>query len=213
MTRPPEPPEPPGAVGAPADPARRRALLALAAAPAVLGAACHDAPPNPNPRAGLPLVPVPVDLPRYMGRWYVIAHLPYWAERGFVASRAEWTLRPDGRIDDRFIARRGFDGPERRYHFVDTALPGGGEWRVRLLWPIHVSQLTLFVDPDYRTTLLGYRGKHLGWVFAREPELDDATYHGLLARFDAFGYDTSRFLRVPQKREQLGREGFEAVAG
>ncbi len=139
-------------------------------------------------------------------------HSPYFAERDVVASRAEWTLRQDGRIDDDvFVGRRGgFDKPESRYQFLDTVVPGsgGGAWRVRLFWPIHVSQLTLYVDPDYRYTLIGYPGKSLGWIFSREPEMDEATYRSLLARFDAMGYDTSRFRRVPQLPAQLGQPGF-----
>ncbi len=190
----------------------RVAAAGCAAAVLLAGTAgCTREPPNPNPRAAVPLSTVPVDLPRYMGRWYVIANIPYVAERGFVASRADWALRADGRIDDRFTARKGgFSGPEKSYRFVDTVQPGsgGGNWRVRLIWPIHVTQLTLYVDPDYRYTLLGYPDKSLGWIFSRSPTMDDATYRGLLARLDAMGYDTARFRRVPQTPDQLGQPGF-----
>jgi apolipoprotein D and lipocalin family protein len=176
-----------------------------------LTAGCFKAPPNPNPRAAVPLRTVPVDLPRYMGRWYVIAHIPYFAERDFVGSRAEWAQRADGRIDDRFVGRKGgFDQPEQCYRFVVTVKPGngGGEWRVLLVWPIYVTQLTLYVDPDYRYTILGYPGKVLGWVFSRTPTMDDATYRAMLGRLEEMGYDTTRFRRVPQLPEQIGMPGF-----
>ncbi|VVE07826.1 Outer membrane lipoprotein Blc [Pandoraea iniqua] len=189
----------------------RNALLVFTASAVLLLSACSGAPANPNPLANTPLQVVPVDLSRYMGRWYVIANIPYFAERDFVGSRAEWYLRDDGRIDDHFYGRKdGFDQPERHYQFLDSVVPGsgGGRWSVRLFWPIYVSQLTLYVDPDYRYTLLGYPDKSLGWVFSREPVMDDATYRGLLARFEAMGYDTSRFRRVPQVSEQLGQPGF-----
>ncbi|MGA3251441.1 MAG: lipocalin family protein, partial [Paraburkholderia sp.] len=71
--------------------ARARHIAAwLAVCLLTLAAGCSNAPPNPNPRAAVPLRTVPVDLPRYMGRWYVIANIPYFAERVFVGSRAEW---------------------------------------------------------------------------------------------------------------------------
>ncbi|VVE62141.1 Outer membrane lipoprotein Blc [Pandoraea captiosa] len=189
----------------------RRAVRLVCAMTTALVAACSGSPPNPNPWADLPLQTVPVDLPRYMGRWYVIANIPYFAERDFVGSRAEWVLRDDGRIDDHFYGRKGsFDQPEQHYQFVDTVVPGsgGGHWRVRLFWPVYVSQLTLYVDPDYRYTLLGYPDKSLGWIFSREPVMDDATYRKLLTRFDEMGYDTSRFRRVPQVANQMGQPGF-----
>jgi apolipoprotein D and lipocalin family protein len=188
-------------------------LAALVAASAALTGACTNGPTNPNPRADAPLQTVPVDLPRYMGRWYVIANIPYFAERGFVGSYAQWTLRDDGRIDDAYIGRKGsFEQPESHYQFLDTPVPGSGngEWRVQPFWPVHVTQLTLYVDPGYRYTLLGYPGKGLGWVFSREPQMSDETYRALLARFDEMGYDTSRFRRVPQSPDQIEAPGFQS---
>jgi apolipoprotein D and lipocalin family protein len=191
---------------------RRALVIALVAAGVVaVAASCSNGPPNPNPRADVPLQSVPVDLPRYMGRWYVIANIPYFAERDFVASRAQWTLRADGKIDDEFFGRKkGFDQPETHHQFLDTVKPGsgGGEWSVQLFWPVHVTQMTLWVDPDYRYTILGYPNKKLGWIFARDPMMSDDTYHALLARLDAMGYDTTRFRRVPQSPEQIGQPGF-----
>jgi apolipoprotein D and lipocalin family protein len=191
---------------------RRALVIALVAAGVVaVAASCSNGPPNPNPRADVPLQSVPVDLPRYMGRWYVIANIPYFAERDFVASRAQWTLRADGKIDDEFFGRKkGFDQPETHHQFLDTVKPGsgGGEWSVQLFWPVHVTQMTLWVDPEYRYTILGYPNKKLGWIFARDPMMSDDTYHALLARLDAMGYDTTRFRRVPQSPEQIGQPGF-----
>ena len=148
---------------------RRAIRLGAVAMTLALVAACGASPPNQNPRAELPLKTVPVDLPRYMGKWYVIANIPYFGERGNVASYAEWVLRDDGRIDDHYVYRPGsFDAPTKRMTFLDTPVPGsgGGEWRVRLFWPVTVQQLTLYVDPDYRVTLLGYPARAWAGVCA-----------------------------------------------
>jgi apolipoprotein D and lipocalin family protein len=193
---------------------KRALVIALVAAGVVVAAAsCSNGPPNPNPRADTPLQSVPVDLPRYMGRWFVIANIPYFAERDFVGTQVEWVLRPDGRIDDIFLGRKkGFEAQQTRHQFLDTVKPGsgGGEWSVRLFWPIHVTQMTLWVDPDYRYTILGYPNKKLGWIFSRDPMMSDDTYRALLSRLDAMGYDTTRFRRVPQSPEQLGQAGFQS---
>ncbi|MDE1180214.1 lipocalin family protein [Paraburkholderia sp.] len=174
-------------------------------------AGCSNNPPNPNPRSNQPLAPIALDLPRYMGRWYVIANIPYFAEKDFVGSRAEWRLRDDGKISDSFYGRKKtFDAPEKHYEFTDTVVPGSGngQWSVQPFWPVHITQYTLYVDPDYRYTLLGCEGKNLGWIFAREPDISDDAYKALLARFDALGYDTTRFRRVAQRPDQLGKPGF-----
>jgi apolipoprotein D and lipocalin family protein len=188
----------------------RIALFSLSVA---LLASCASAPPNPNPHAADPLPLANFDLSRYMGRWYNIAHIPYFGENGFVASYSEWTLRPDGQVDDLFVGRKGtFTAEESRHTFVDTVEPGTGNarWHVHLLGPITVPQLTLYVDPDYQYTLLGYPDKSLGWIFARTPDIDPKKYAELLGRLDAMGYDTSRFQRVPQTPDDLGKPGYLA---
>lgn len=190
-----------------------RAASVLALLASLITPACTQPPPNPNPRANVPLQTVPIDLPRYMGRWYIIANLPYFAERGYVGSYAQWSLRADGKIDDSYAGRKKrFDAPLTEDHFVDKVVPGSGnaEWRVRLFWPIYVTQLTVYVDPDYRYTILGYPGKRLGWIFARSPDIGNEVYQSLLARMDAMGYDTSRVRRVVQLPSQMGQPGFES---
>ncbi|MFX8339504.1 lipocalin family protein, partial [Acinetobacter baumannii] len=60
-----------------------------------------------------------------------------------------------------------------------------------------------------RYALIGYPGKRLGWIFARDPEMSDDRYRELLQRLDAQGYDTSRLLRIAQRPEQIGAPGFQ----
>ncbi len=67
----------------------------------------------------------------------------------------------------------------------------------------------IYVDPDYRVALLGYRDLSLGWVFSREPTMDDSTYQALLGRMAQQGYDAAKFQRVPQLAEQIGQPGFQ----
>jgi apolipoprotein D and lipocalin family protein len=123
-------------------------------------------------------------------------------------------LHDDGKVVEHFSARKGtFDGPEKNFELVDTPDPatGNAHWSVRFFWPIYLSQDTIYVDDDYRFTLIGYKDRSLGWIFAREPELSDARYRELLGRFEAQGYDTSKFRRVPQKPDEIGKPGFDEV--
>jgi len=185
-------------------------LAALVAA-VTLVAGCSSTPVNPNPRAAQELKLAQVDLPKYMGHWYIIANIPYFGEKDYVGGQSEWTLRPDGKIDDAYIGRKNnFDSPETRREFVDTVVPdtGNAHWRVRIFWPISVSQLTLYVDPMYQYTVLGYPDKSLGWIFSRTPSITEAKYQELLGKLEEQGYDISRVKRVPQQREQMGKPGF-----
>lgn len=191
------------------------ALLASGALALAL-CGCASAPPNTNPLRDAPLKLAPaVDLERYMGRWYVIANIPYFAERGFVGSYIDFSLRPDGRIDDVFHGYKGgFDAPRSDFALVDTVVPGtrNALWRASPFWPISFANPILYVDPDYRYALIGYPDKSKGWIFSRGGRIDDATYERFMKMFAAQGYDTSQFQKVPQYPDQLGLPGFQTPA-
>ncbi len=188
-----------------------RYLIALLGLTAMTSFA--DTPKDANPRADAPLSQPQIDLPKYMGQWYIVANIPYFLEKDLVASKTKYTLRDDGKVIENFSALKGgFDGDLKQYEFVDTPDPATGNsyWSVRLFWPIYVSQQTIYVDPDYQYTLIGYKDKSLGWIFARTPDIPEAKYQELLKRFQAEGYDASKFRRVPQHPDQIGKPGFHS---
>jgi apolipoprotein D and lipocalin family protein len=84
-----------------------------------------------------PLRTVPhVDLPRYMGDWYVIGEIPYFAEKDCIDSIESYALRPDGDIDNWFTCRKKtFDAPMKRKVTTVAKVKDkttNAEWRVIL---------------------------------------------------------------------------------
>jgi len=152
-----------------------------------------------------------IDLQRYMGAWYVIANVPYFAERGKVASRDVYKLDADGNVDTTYVYRKSFDGPEKTTASLGVVQAGSdnARWVVRFLWVIHADYLILDVAPDYSWVLVGQPNRKLGWVLARSPAMDDALYTTLLDNFRGFGYATEKFMRVAQFREQIGKPDFQ----
>ena len=143
-----------------------------------------------------------VDLGRYSGRWYVIANIPYFAERGNVGTYVEYLLLPDGRIADVYHAHeKSFDAPLTRREGRAYVLPGTSNalWRVTFFWPIHVSYPIIYVDADHRTALVGYNDRSLGWVFSRDRDMDEAAYRDPLNRFAGQGCDITTFQRMPRR--------------
>ena len=152
-----------------------------------------------------------VDLNRYMGAWNVIANIPYFAEKGKVATRDVYTLNANGQVDTTYFYRKSFDGAEKTIGSVGIVQPNSDNafWRVRFLGLFHADYLILDVAPDYSWALVGQRSRKLGWVLARDSMMDDTTYASLIEKFRSFGYDTTKFLRVPQFPDQVGSVGFQ----
>lgn len=152
-----------------------------------------------------------VDLGRYAGRWYIIANIPYFAERGNVGSYFDVSF-PTGKVHDVYVGRSGsFSAAPSRFVMSGYVVAGSGHayWRESPFWPVYLSYLVLYVDPDYRYALVGYPGRGYGWVLSRTPAMGRATYRALLGRFAADGYDIARFRRVPQFPYQIGKAGFQ----
>lgn len=152
-----------------------------------------------------------VDLQRYMGTWYVIANVPYFAENGKVATRDVYRLDADGNVATTYAYRKAFDAPEKTMGSLGVVQPAtdNHHWIVRLFWLIRADYLILEVAPDYSWALVGQPSRKLGWVLARAAAMDAALYASLMEKFRGYGYEPERFKQVPQFREQLGKPGFQ----
>lgn len=143
-----------------------------------------------------------VDIDRFMGDWYVIAHIPTFIERKAYNAIERYDRRADGAIATTFTFREGaFDGPPKAYHptgFVQDPL-NRSTWGMRFVWPIKAEYLIADLDADYRTTIIARNARDYVWIMARTPTLSDADYERLVGRCAALGYDVTKLRRVPQR--------------
>ena len=157
-------------------------------------------------RARPPLAVEPhVDVPRFMGDWYVIACIPTRIERSAYAPKESYRLDPQGRVHTVFTFRSGsFDGPLKRYTptgFVEPA-SGGAVWGMQFIWPIRADYRIMYVDPAYTLTVIGRERRDYAWIMARTPRIDAADFGRLRALLASQGYDVSALVRMPQPQSQ-----------
>ena len=150
-----------------------------------------------------PLQTVPhVDLPRYMGDWYVIANIPNLAENNCFDSVESYALRADGNIDNWFTCRKkSFEAPMKRRTtaVAKVVASSNAEWRVRFFKVISVKYLILDLDPNYQWVVVGHPSRKYGWIMARTKTLPDTIYQDMLRRLAEQGYDVNQFVKVPQR--------------
>lgn len=166
----------------------------------------------PDAPEDVPMLPVPwLDLDRYMGRWYMIANIPYFAESGNKAPYVEYTRREDGLIDDVLTAQDDFDEkPFRKKGMIEVTNPlNNAEGRITFLPPIWQDYAVLYVDDKYQYTVIGHPSRNYCWIFSRTPEMSDEVYARMLAVLSANHFDTSRVFKLPQKPEQVGLPGYQ----
>jgi apolipoprotein D and lipocalin family protein len=162
-----------------------------------LALACAS-PPPPATIAG------PVDLERYAGRWLELARLPAFFQRDCAASQAEYAIVEGGGALAVVNSCTTADGELRRAVGRATPVPGSGNTRLRVrfdgFWarfapvPDEGNYWILYLDPDYRSAVVGTSDLRYLWILARE-RVDDAEYAALVETARAAGYDVTRLVR------------------
>lgn len=172
----------------------RRACTALAASLMLAAAGC---------RSHAPLASVEhVDLQRFMGDWYVIAHVPSWPERDAVNAIESYRLAGDGTIETTFRYReRSPDAPLKTMRPRGFVRPDSGNavWGMQFVWPIRAEYVIAYIDPAYEQTIVARTARDYAWIMARTPVIPETDYARLVARLERLGYATSRIRRVPQE--------------
>lgn len=161
----------------------------------MFGAGCHarDLPP---------IKPVaPIDLPRFMGKWYVIATIPTRFEKDAYNAVETYGLQPDGNVDTLFRFRNGaFDTPVKTIHSTGYIKDGTGNavWGVQVFWPIKAQYIVAYLNYDYSQTIVARDARDYTWIMARTPTIPQADYDALLLRVADLGYPRTRVRKVPQ---------------
>jgi apolipoprotein D and lipocalin family protein len=169
----------------------------------LLAALCATAAATMAADAPLPVVGA-VDLARYAGKWHEIARYPNRFERMCVADvTATYTRNADGTIAVVNECRKA-DGARERAEGLARVVQAPAKLKVRFA-PEWLSWLPLVwgdywiidLDPEYRYVIVGEPAREYLWILAREPALDDETWHTIYGKLPRLGYDPERMVRNP----------------
>ena len=143
-----------------------------------------------------------VDLDRFMGRWYVIANIPTFLEKGAHNAVETYELNADGSIKTTFTFNAdSFDGEAKEYNPKGFVLDRetNARWGMRFVWPIKADYRIVYLDEDYSQTIIGRQKRDFVWIMARTPQISEQDYKRLVAVVEELGYDTSKLERVPHE--------------
>lgn len=150
-----------------------------------------------------PIEPVArVELPRFMGAWYVIATIPTFIEKDAYNAVENYRLDDDGTIATTFTFNEGaFDGPAKKYEPTGFVTEGTNDavWGMQFVWPIKAQYVIAYLDEQYSQTIVARDKRDHVWIMARTPTLEPAVQEQLIAKVHAMGYDISSLRLVPQQ--------------
>lgn len=146
-----------------------------------------------------------VDIQRYAGKWYEIAHLPMYFQRKCVSNiTAQYSVNANQtmgvlnscRIENgEMISSEGVAYPQNQGNskLKVSFLPTGLRWIPFTKGHYWV----LRVDPEYKVALVGGPSTKYLWILSREPQLDEATYQSYLDTAKYYGYDITKLIKLP----------------
>lgn len=152
--------------------------------------------------AAQPVTSVPqLDVSRYAGQWYEIAHLPMHYQKDCINDiTANYALKPNGEVTVRNTCRtkKGTDVAEG----VARAVPGhparlevsfAPSWLswVPFVW---ADYWVIALDPQYQWAVVGEPDRDYLWILSRSPTMERARFEDLKARAHAMGYDLSSLI-------------------
>lgn len=141
-----------------------------------------------------------VNLPKFMGNWYVIAAIPTAIETESYNAIESYKLDQDGSIATTFTYNKGsLDGKLKTYHprgFVKEN-SGNALWGMQFIWPIKAEYRIAYLNDDYTQTIIARNARDYVWIMARSPTISDADYDKLIKLVAQYGYDTKKLRKVP----------------
>jgi apolipoprotein D and lipocalin family protein len=142
-----------------------------------------------------------LDLPRFMGKWYVIASIPTRFEKSACNAVETYALQPDGNVDTTLRFRdSAFDAPVKSIHSTGYVKDGTGDavWGVQVFWPLKAQYIVAYLKDDYSQTIVARDARDYAWIMARTPTIPLTDYDALVLRVADLGYPPARIRKVPQ---------------
>lgn len=173
-------------------------VFALLALSLLQGGCASMSAPKPSP---VPLVSK-VDLPRYIGDWYVIGVIPTFVEKGAHNAVESYVLNADGTIATTFRRRQdAFDGPLKVNTPKGFVRPDTGNalWGMQFIWPFKGEFRIAHLEPDYSVTIIGRSKLDYVWLMSRNWQMSDADFAKYRSLIGSWGYDVTKLVRVPQQ--------------
>jgi dehydrogenase/reductase SDR family protein 12 len=162
----------------------------------------------------------PIELEKFMGKWYVISCIPTYFEKGVRNSVEEYVWdekRGIVKVSFRYNKQGSQKESEVKQHAAIVNKETNTEWSLNpkfgVYLPLKLPYLIIDCADDYSYSVIGYPDRAHIWVLSREPTLDRVVYDGILARAEADGYDLETLVEIEHDANNQASVSNEAPSG
>ena len=154
---------------------------------------------SPTPPKGVKPV-TDFDASRYFGKWYEIARLDYYFERGLDHVTAEYSQKPDGSIR---VLNRGYDPEKMKWKQSEgkalfTGPKTTASLKVSFFGPFYAGYNVIAIDPDYKYALVSGQSLDYLWILSRTPDIPTGVKIKYLEIAKEYGFPVNKLIWVNQ---------------
>jgi len=140
-----------------------------------------------------------VELEKYLGKWYEIAHLPARFQKGCTNTTATYTLSEDGNISvlNECIRNGKVKQAKGKAKVVDEN--SGAKLKVTFFWPFYGDYWIIDLGKDYDYAVVGTPNRKYLWILSRTPQVDDSLLSQLIESAKSKCFDVSKLIITSHK--------------
>lgn len=140
-----------------------------------------------------------VELEKYLGKWYEIAHLPAKFQEGCNETTATYTLLKDGSISVLNQSTKNGKMKQAKGKAKVVDKNSNAKLKVTFFWPFYGDYWIIKLGNDYDYSVVGTPNRKYLWILSRTPQMDDKLYSQLVEYAKSKGFDVSKLIKTLQK--------------
>jgi apolipoprotein D and lipocalin family protein len=140
-----------------------------------------------------------VELEKYLGKWYEIAHLPAKFQDGCSETTATYTLSKNGSISVLNECRRKGKVTQAKGKAKVVDKNSNAKLKVTFFWPFYGDYWIIKLGNDYDYAVVGTPNRKYLWILSRIPQMDDKLYSQLIEYVKSEGFDVNKLIKTLQK--------------
>ena len=137
-----------------------------------------------------------VELDKYLGKWYEIAHLPFKYEDGATDITATYSLLKDGNIGvlNECLKEGKVKASKGKAKVVDKAT--GAKLKVTFFWPFYGDYWILKLGENYEYSVVGTPNLKYLWILCRTPKMDQKLFFEITEFAKSKGFNTNNLIQT-----------------
>ena len=141
-----------------------------------------------------------VELEKYLGKWYEIAHLPARFQEGCSDTTATYALSKDGSISvlNECVRNGKVKKAKGKAKVVDKS--SGAKLKVTFFRPFYGDYWIIKLGDDYDYAVVGTPNRKYLWILSRTPQMDDNLFSSLIEFVKSKGFNVENLIRTSHSR-------------